>query len=495
MDMEGAQEPQGDPERSPSPTMPLTPTRRSHQFLLTSSPTPEEASEWDEEGDMPPRQPSLVWQETWSSEGSDQPAEDSLLEEGYIADEDSILSEDSEGSLDDLLDVERSLPEDTALSEPTNTAQLLEDAGNIWKLCKYSAVEFIRAYVRGTEKARAGAALALLLLGAGGSKVSSCLCSAGAAGKGARGQLAHSIPAEGHGDCRPPQQDRTDSTVWRKGETPACVLQERLLSASQVGHARDRRSALHQDYESHGHHAGGLRTQLSQHQCQHRVGEYLGGLAFAKNFQRILSGHICRPLSTQQLLFSQALLDFALSKDPAVCERAVRRIERLGDFIISYFLSENSDDYEKYKHSYDNSRELYIPILGKLLGHLFIFFSGDESMRHAALDTLFRFLKILKETRESSQTEDMKNYGLLRMISKDSKPPFSIPSTPCEIAKWFGGHLFPDERLDIVLTALEALQDSSTHDKQGACSVLDAALEVPDYWLTDVSGLWPWPCP
>eukprot|EP00075_Anas_platyrhynchos_P013845 XP_027303098.1 uncharacterized protein LOC113840554 [Anas platyrhynchos] len=71
------------------------------------------------------------------------------------------------------------------------------------------------------------------------------------------------------------------------------------------------------------------------------------------------------------------------------------------------------------------------------------------------------------------------------MISKDSKPPFSIPSTPCEIAKWFGGHLFPDERLDIVLTALEALQDSSTHDKQGACSVLDAALEVPDYWLTD----------
>lgn len=59
----------------------------------------------------------------------------------------------------------------------------------------------------------------------------------------------------------------------------------------------------------------------------------------------------------------------------------------------------------------------------------------------------------------------------------------------------FGGHLFPAERLDIVLTALEALQDSSIHDKQGACSVLDAALEDPFYWLKDVSGLWPWPCP
>ncbi|XP_071886074.1 uncharacterized protein [Anas platyrhynchos] len=54
------------------------------------------------------------------------------------------------------------------------------------------------------------------------------------------------------------------------------------------------------------------------------------------------------------------------------------------------------------------------------------------------------------------------------------------------VIKGFGGYLFPDERLDIILTALEALQDSSIHDKKRACSVLDAALEVPDYWLTDV---------
>ncbi|XP_071886039.1 uncharacterized protein [Anas platyrhynchos] len=453
MDMEGAQEPQGDPERSPSPTMPLTPTRRSHQFLLTSSPTPEEASEGDEEGGMPPRQPSLVWQETWSSEGSDQPAEDSLLEEGYIADEDSILSEDSEGSLDDLLDVERSLPEDTALSEPTNTAQLLEDAGKAWKLCRDKAVKFIRAYVRGTEKDDEEQKMLFL------SKICDlCRC-----------VTERGVPMNLHGFCSKHklvenimallEKEPVDSlrTAFRQKAMETVALLSNTVPTALRGEKEsllnmccksvfflppksdmpETEGALYTKvyYESHGHHAGGLRTQLSQHQCQHRVGEYLGGLAFAKNFQRILSGHICRPLSTQQLLFSQALLDFALSKDPAVCERAVRRIERLGDFIISYFLSENSDDYEKYKHSYDDSRELYIPILGQLLGHLFIFFSGDESMRHAALDTLFRFLKILKETRESSQTKDMKNYGLLRVISKDSKPPFSIPSTPCEIAK------------------------------------------------------------
>eukprot|EP00075_Anas_platyrhynchos_P015385 XP_027304638.1 uncharacterized protein LOC113842156 [Anas platyrhynchos] len=80
----------------------------------------------------------------------------------------------------------------------------------------------------------------------------------------------------------------------------------------------------------------------------------------------------------------------------------------------------------------------------------------------------------------------MVNYAERHKKLKYAKLPFSIISTPCEIAKGFGGYLFPDERLDIILTALEALQDSSIHDKQGACSVLDAALEVPYYWLTDV---------
>ena len=70
-----------------------------------------------------------------------------------------------------------------------------------------------------------------------------------------------------------------------------------------------------------------------------------------------------------------------------------------------------------------------------------------------------------------------------------------MSSLPSSFPQVFGGYLFPSERLDIILTALEALQDSSIHDKQGACSVLDTALEDPDYWLTDVSGLWPLPCP
>ena len=49
---------------------------------------------------MPPRQPRLAWQETWSSRGSNRPAEDSLLAvertpvEAFLPEEDSSPAED-----------------------------------------------------------------------------------------------------------------------------------------------------------------------------------------------------------------------------------------------------------------------------------------------------------------------------------------------------------------------------------------------------------------
>lgn len=123
MDMEGVQGPQGAPELSPSPTMLQTPTWRSRRIILKDHiPVPEELSESDDEEGIPPWQSRPAWQETWSSRGSNWPAEDTLLEEGNISDEDSILSEDGKGCLDDLLDVERSL------SEPIDEAQFLEKA-------------------------------------------------------------------------------------------------------------------------------------------------------------------------------------------------------------------------------------------------------------------------------------------------------------------------------------------------------------------------------
>ena len=44
---------------------------------------------------MPPRQPRLAWQETWSSRGSNRPAEDSLLAEDRTPVEAFLPAEDS----------------------------------------------------------------------------------------------------------------------------------------------------------------------------------------------------------------------------------------------------------------------------------------------------------------------------------------------------------------------------------------------------------------
>ncbi|XP_071885965.1 uncharacterized protein [Anas platyrhynchos] len=138
----------------------------------------------------------------------------------------------------------------------------------------------------------------------------------------------------------------------------------------------------------------------------------------------------------------KVMLDFAVSKDSAVRESAVRRIERLGDFIISYFVSEITDDYENY--SDDEPTELYIPILGQLLGILFIFTSDKDSIRFTALETLSHIYKIIRKGRECILREDMLYYAVRHKKLEYAKLPFSTTSTPCEIAKVMSSGLAGD---------------------------------------------------
>ncbi|XP_071886562.1 uncharacterized protein [Anas platyrhynchos] len=126
--------------------MPQPPAQRSRRFLSENSPTPEAPSEGDEEGGMPPRQPRLAWQETWSSRGSNRPAEDSLLAEDRTPVEAFLPAEDSSPA--------------EAIAQAAGSSQVEEsqddvqwlDPSKAWKLCRDKAVEFIRVYVRGTEK-------------------------------------------------------------------------------------------------------------------------------------------------------------------------------------------------------------------------------------------------------------------------------------------------------------------------------------------------------
>ncbi|XP_071886095.1 maestro heat-like repeat-containing protein family member 7 [Anas platyrhynchos] len=426
--------------------MPQPPARRSRRFLSENSPTPEAASEGDEEGGMPPRQPRLAWQETWSSRGSNRPAEDSLLAVERTPVE-AFLPEEDSSPADAIAQAAGS----SQVEESQDDVQWL-DPSKAWKLCRDKAVEFIRAYVRGTEKDDEEQKMLFL------SKICDlCTC-----------VTERGVPMNLHGFCskhKLVENIMAPLSLFFSNTIPTalCGKKESLLNMCC-------KSIFFLPPESDVPETGVLYAKTMK--------------AMDTMLEVFVRNCANTSVSIELENMLKVMLDFAVSKDSAVRESAVRRIERLGDFIISYFVSEITDDYENY--SDDEPTELYIPILGQLLGILFIFTSDKDSIRFTALETLSHIYKIIRKGRECILREDMLYYAVRHKKLEYAKLPFSTTSTPCEIAKGFGGHLFPDERLDIILTALEALQDSSIHDKQGACSVLDAALEDPFYWLKDV---------
>ncbi|XP_040399706.1 uncharacterized protein LOC121063352, partial [Cygnus olor] len=449
--------------------MPPPPARRSRRFILKGPiPIPETLSDSNEEGGIPPRKPRLAWQETWSSEGSNWPAEDSLLAEG------SSLAEVSELGLEDLLDEECSLSEDMDLSEPIDETMLLEKPLKAWDLFKDSAIEFIEAYVSGTEKDKEEQKMLFL------SKICALCKIVNEKGLSldlhafcCKNKLVENIMAL----LEKEPMDRLRTEFQQKAMETVTVLSNTVPTALD-GKKESLRNACYRSVFFLPPRSDVPETERALYtKTMNAMDPML--VAFVRN---------CPPasVSTELQNILEVLLDFAGSKNSAVCERAMRRIERLSAFILSYFVDEISDYNEKYKDSHDDPRELYIPILGQLLGHLFIFSSGTDSISCTALGALFCFYEIISDGRECLLTNDMENYAERREKLNDTTYPSYKISTPCEIAKAFGEYLFPSERLDVILTALEALPDSSIHDKQGACSVLDAALEDPDYWLTDV---------
>ena len=78
---------------------------------------------------MPPRQPRLAWQETWSSRGSNRPAEDSLLAEDSTSVEDILPAEDN-SLAEDILPAEDSSPAD-AIAQAAGSSQVEESQDDV----------------------------------------------------------------------------------------------------------------------------------------------------------------------------------------------------------------------------------------------------------------------------------------------------------------------------------------------------------------------------
>eukprot|EP00075_Anas_platyrhynchos_P015285 XP_027304538.1 uncharacterized protein LOC113842065 [Anas platyrhynchos] len=94
----------------------------------------------------------------------------------------------------------------------------------------------------------------------------------------------------------------------------------------------------------------------------------------------------------------QALLHYANSHNTAVRKIALQKIERMSDFLVTY-LGKTLFTARKCKGSPGTHKEVHIPILGQLLGHLFIFSGGKDTTRIRALDALYHFYAFLTEGR------------------------------------------------------------------------------------------------
>ncbi|XP_052558136.1 uncharacterized protein LOC128090120 isoform X5 [Tympanuchus pallidicinctus] len=184
-----------------------------------------------------------------------------------------------------------------------------------------------------------------------------------------------------------------------------------------------------------------------------------------------------RRMSEELHSMFQALLHFLSSQDVHVRTRALRGVLQM----IRNFMEKDWEGPEAYKPLID----FYFPILGELLGHLSLFNCGYESTRAPAVQALHRLHMFVKRQRRTGLSAEMENYVHLHEKPEGRKFSDNDFPTPKDCAELFGGYLRPAERMDVVLTALQALVDSSIYDKEAACSVMAVAMEDHAFWMPD----------
>ncbi|XP_017595573.1 PREDICTED: uncharacterized protein LOC108448123, partial [Corvus brachyrhynchos] len=128
------------------------------------------------------------------------------------------------------------------------------------------------------------------------------------------------------------------------------------------------------------------------------------------------------------------------------------------------------------------SRHVRIPVLGKLLGHLFFKLFRKEETSLMALDILcflFTFLSEQKCATPPVVRAQLPAYWESEITSLLRKP-------SARRVQAFGRYLRPAERTGVVLVAIEILGRSSLLDKKAPKEFLEVAMESPQLWLMDV---------
>ncbi|XP_041877965.1 uncharacterized protein LOC121661569 isoform X2 [Corvus kubaryi] len=182
--------------------------------------------------------------------------------------------------------------------------------------------------------------------------------------------------------------------------------------------------------------------------------------------------------SREASLYSQVLLHYCLYDTVAVQERVMGRIR-----LLSHLLADSSTvQAGQTEDSGAASRHVRIPVLGKLLGHLFFKLFRKEETSLMALDILCFLLTFLSE--QKCATPPAVRAQLPAYWQSEITSLLDTPSTWRVQA--FGRYLRPAERTGIVLAAIEILGCSSLLDKKVPMEFLEVAMESPQLWLMDV---------
>ncbi|XP_053908910.1 uncharacterized protein LOC128850043 isoform X1 [Cuculus canorus] len=173
------------------------------------------------------------------------------------------------------------------------------------------------------------------------------------------------------------------------------------------------------------------------------------------------------------------------SNRSVVRERALGRIRKLIRLLTNKPKLQVQNKEPRPTDSPTSFEELQIPILGQLLGHLFVFPHSMARKKVLASETLYPLYDLLsnQESRSTARNEG-------EQIQNDLEDTTMVDwLSTRELCRRFAGHLHAVEKTDVVCVAINALKESSVLDKESARNVLDVAMSAPKCWLVDVPNI------
>ncbi|XP_053910795.1 uncharacterized protein LOC128850458 [Cuculus canorus] len=179
----------------------------------------------------------------------------------------------------------------------------------------------------------------------------------------------------------------------------------------------------------------------------------------------------------------QTLLDFTSSGRAAVRQRALGRIKKLSRLLANNPTLQVWEKRTRPTKSPVFFGDLPVPNLGQLLGRLFVFPHCVEENGTPDLDALCSLYEFIRKQESRSMPTDG---GHLQKDTEDTSVTDFLDAKG--ILMRLARYLRSEEKTDIVIAAIEAMNWWSVSDKDAARNVVDVAMGTPECWLLDNPG-------